>query len=301
MPQIEQLPGQQRYALTNLRLGEVSLVTAGANTSAKVTLYKGAEKMKMTPTQKAMYSTLSAAATVAVNAAFAKGLDVDDVLAVATAAAPTGDDAEVAKLQKDCADLLAARDTALETANAVTKSAEAAGFTVTGEGAETKVTKAATEYVDIGGKRIAKGSVDDSTFELLKQQHADIALLKKNAESARLAKAASDAWPNLAGSAEHKANLFGAVEKMDDDAKAAAMTMLAAADAAVAKSMDELGTSQVTDPASAEAKLDALAKAHAAANNESYAVAYAEVVKTGEGRELYAAHKAELRAARSAA
>lgn len=188
-------------------------------------------------------------------------------------------------LQTQVADLTKRAETAeaaLETANAsietLTKSATEAGLEIV-DGQITK--KADPEYVEIDGEKVEKASVPAPILRAIEKQAADIAEMRKKAEEVELAKRGETELPNLAGTGLAKGRLLAAVQGDAELLKA-----LKAADAAMAKAYEETGHGDVHDEASPSYKLDQLAKAHAAAQNTSFEVAYAEVTKSGVGADL---------------
>jgi len=186
--------------------------------------------------------------------------------------------AQVTDLTKKADDATAAREAAEAATAALTKSAEDAGLDIE----DGKIVKRAEpEYVEIDGEKVEKSSVSASVLKLLEKQAADIAKMQAKAEEVELAKRGETELPNLAGTALAKGRLLAAVGGDEAILKA-----LKAADAAMAMQFTEKGHSHVEDEASAGYRLDQLAKAHAAAQNVTYHMAYDEVTKSGVGLEL---------------
>jgi hypothetical protein len=186
--------------------------------------------------------------------------------------------AQVADLTKRAEDAEAAKESADNAVQMLTKSAEEAGLDVT-EGRIVK--RADPEFVEIDGEKIEKALVPAAVLRAIEKQATDIAKMKAEAESVALAKRGETELPNLAGTGIAKGRLLAAV---GDDAEM--LKAIKAADAAMAKAYEETGHGDVTDEASPSYKLDQLAKAHAAAQNVTFEVAYAEVTKSGVGADM---------------
>jgi hypothetical protein len=188
--------------------------------------------------------------------------------------------AQVTDLTKKAADSEAAKTAAEDAAAALTKSAQDAGMDIE----DGKIVKRADpEFVEIDGERVEKALVPAPVLRAIEKQAAEIAKMQAKAEEVELAKRGEAELPNLSGTALVKGRLLAAVGDDADLLKA-----LKAADAAMAKNYDETGHGDVQDEASASYRLDQLAKAHAAAQNVSFHVAYAEVTKAGAGADLLA-------------
>ena len=160
------------------------------------------------------------------------------------------------------------------------------------DGAVTVVAKAKDEMIEFDGQLIAKSAVPAPILKALEKQAKDLDDLRKAKEKDDLRKSAEEAFPNLAGTADQKASLMKALNGLDDNDKDAVMKSLKAADAAVSKLFKEVGNTSV-DETSPSAKLDKMAKEHAAKNAVSFETAYAEVTKAGEGFELLKALRAK--------
>jgi type II secretory pathway component PulM len=186
--------------------------------------------------------------------------------------------AQVTDLSKKAADAETAKATAEAAAAALTKSAKDAGLDIE----DGKIVKRADpEFVEIDGERIEKSLVPAPVLRAIEKQAAEIAQMQAKAEEVELAKRGETELPNLAGTGLAKGRLLAAVGKDEELLKA-----LKAADAAMAKNYAETGHGDVYDEASPNYKLDQLAKAHAAARNVTFEVAYAEVTKDGAGADL---------------
>jgi hypothetical protein len=186
---------------------------------------------------------------------------------------------QVADLTKAAADATAAKEAAEAALDALTKSADDAGLDVE----DGKIVKRADpEFVEIDGEKVEKALVPAPLLKALEKQAAEIAKMQADAEKVELAKRGDAELPNLAGTGLAKGRLLKAVEGDAELLKA-----LKAADAAMTNVYKEHGTAAL-DENSPEAKLDALAKAHAAANGGTYESAYADVTKSGVGADLLA-------------
>lgn len=186
--------------------------------------------------------------------------------------------AQVTDLTKKADEAEAARTAAEEAAATLAKSAEEAGLAIE-DGRIVK--RADPEYVEIDGEKVEKALVPAPVLRAIEKQAADIAKMQKEAEEVALAKRGETELPNLAGTPLAKGKLLAAVEADEDLLKA-----LKAADAAMSKTFEEVGHGDAHDEASPSYRLDQLAKAHAAAQNVSYEMAYAEVTKAGAGADL---------------
>ena len=176
-----------------------------------------------------------------------------------------------------------------ETIGLLTKALEAThDVKKAADGSVTIVAKSAEEMIEFDGEMIAKSAVPAPILKRLETQAKEVADLRKAAEVEDLRKRAEKEFPNLAGTADEKAALMKAVDGIDASAKDAVVKSLKAADAAVSKLFKEVGSNEI-DEASPSAKLDKMAKEHAAKNKVSFESAYSEVIKSGEGLEVYKA------------
>jgi len=185
------------------------------------------------------------------------------------------------EMESEVSTLKAAKEEVEGERDALAKALDEAGYDVEG----TDVTKRAEpEYIEMDGERVLKSAVPEPLLKRLEK-------LESDAEAQTLAKRADAEVPNLAGTPEVKGALLKAVDAIADEAaREEAVKALRAADAAVKEQFVEKGRTAVgdahaDDPAS---KLDTLAKNYASEKAVTYETAYAEVVKTAEGRELRA-------------
>jgi len=271
------------HKLSGIVLSEISLVDVPANAGATIALWKRAEKepgMNMSPAQKTYMEKLMAdgmgedeAKKAAMKEPMKKGADMDQK-DLAT---------QIEALKGQIATLTKRADTADAATAMIEKAAQDAGFTVTKTDTGVTVAKAADpEYVEINGQKVEKSSVPAPLLEMVLKQGAELTAMRATQHDAALAKRGATELPNLAGTDLVKGKMLEAA-----DANAEMLTALKAADAAMAKSMTELGQSPLADEGSATFKLDKMARAHAAEKSVPYEAAYAAVTATGDGAALY--------------
>jgi hypothetical protein len=277
------------HKLAGIMLSEVSVVDVPANAGASIAIWKRGEmedQMDMTPEQKGRMKKL-----------MADGMsEADAVKAAMTETAKGGstmDPKELAKqveaLTAQVADLNKSAATATANETAIVKAAQDAGFTVAKTDKGVTVTKAADpEYVEINGQKVEKSSVPAPLLEMVLKQGTELAKMRAEKHEAELAKRGATELPNLAGTDLVKGKMLAAAG--DDPAM---LTALKAADAAMAKSMQELGQNPLADEGSPTFKLDKMARTHAAEKGVSFEVAYAAVTATGDGAALYKSAMAE--------
>jgi len=142
--------------------------------------------------------------------------------------------------------------------------------------------RAEPEMIEVDGEMLVKSAIPAVILRKLEAQAEDLEKARAEAAAEDMRKQADAMLPNLKGTADERAALLKAV---GDDA--GLLAILRAADAAMAALTGESGETvsidKMVDPASA---LDTLAKARAEETGKTYQVAYAEVVKTDEGKEL---------------
>jgi cation transport regulator ChaB len=171
-------------------------------------------------------------------------------------------------LEKKVADLesqIATSKTALETANRSLQDAT------------TKVTELTTK-------------LSDGPFAFAKAQQSRLDKAESDRTEVVFAKRAETEIGALPGDATMKGKVLKAVEEIaDEKVRGAAIAALKAGNAALKSGFRPAGYDGGDAPSgdSAEAKLDAMAKAHAEKNGVSFAKAYTVVIDTPEGRELY--------------
>lgn len=136
--------------------------------------------------------------------------------------------------------------------------------------------------VVIDGETIRKSEVGEGAFKLFQKQQDKI-------ELAEFAKRAETEIPYLPGEAAAKAEALRAVAKMAEGPRAALEQMLKAGSEAIGKKTAPLGKDgEKPSFEKADDELDALAKAYAAEHKVSPARAMDEVLKTAEGKAIYA-------------
>lgn len=136
--------------------------------------------------------------------------------------------------------------------------------------------------VVIDGETIRKSEVGEGAFKLFQKQQDKI-------ELAEFAKRAETEIPYLPGEAAAKAEALRAVAKMAEGPRAAIEQMLKAGSEAIGKKTAPLGKDgEKPSFEKADDELDALAKAYAAEHKVSPARAMDEVLKTAEGKAIYA-------------
>lgn len=124
-------------------------------------------------------------------------------------------------------------------------------------------------------------------------QAKELAKLATERANETLAKRAETELNHLPGDRDTKVALLKALDAVEPDQKTKVGELLKAANTGLSKAFEKAGTSAAQPGAgSPEAKLEELAKAHAAKKGIPYAKAYAEVLTTPEGAELYATHSA---------
>lgn len=146
---------------------------------------------------------------------------------------------------------------------------------------------------------VLRKSSDPTTIALAKQaKESRVELARERALRKRddLEKRAGTEFPNMRGETGPKADLLGAVEQLPEEARGPVMEMLKAHDAGLGKAFERIGDAGAPDPdnQSASDRLDSLAKSLAKEKDITHYEAYDEVLKTDEGKTLYAQHKAQL-------
>lgn len=281
-----------KFRLADVDLSEISLVDVGANQHAKVAIWKRGDK-------KDRYKALSHAQKVAMKKAMDEGMDEEAAYKVAMSKTGKGDgsvtveeltkkleglQAQVTDLTKRAEDAETAKAASEATVADLTKSAEEAGLEIV----DGKIAKRADEeFVEIGGEKVAKALVPAPVLKALESQAADIAKMKTEARNVELAKRGETELPNLAGTALTKGKLLDAIGEDKELLKS-----LKAADAAIAKAAQELGSSHV-DETSATHRLNKMATDHSIAKGVPFETAYAKVTESGDGLKLLAEARQE--------
>lgn len=168
---------------------------------------------------------------------------------------------------------------------------EKAGMSVDEKDGEMVINKSAEtaeEFIEVDGEKIAKSTVPAPVLAMLEKSAKEADDLRKAAQYTELKKRAVEMLPNMGGTEDIKAALLKAVESVSDEAaRDDILKSLKAADAAVKKSFEERGQDFV-DETTPAAKLDKMAKELAAKDGVTFHAAYAEIVKSAEGRKLAA-------------
>ena len=259
--------------LKQLELEELSLVDRPANAQAMVSLYKRdnseeetmEKAYKMTEDQEKNLDNLPPKVRAKIRENMDKGMSYDEAMKAMH-------DEDMKK-----ADEATAEELEIETLKAenerLRKSLIDNGYVIKADVIEKKVEP---EYVEYDGEQINKADIPAPILKALEE--AEVA--KADAE---LTKRAEEALPNF--NIEVAKTL---VAKFDTDE--AVMEALKGADAVFGESMEEFGKSDADGNfATAQDKLDALVKSYMDENKikkSQYAVAYAAVAKTDEGKAL---------------
>lgn len=168
---------------------------------------------------------------------------------------------------------------------------EKAGMSMEEKDDEMIISKSAQteeEFIEISGEKIAKSTIPAPVLAQLEKSAKEADDLRKAAEFVDLKKRAVEHMPNMVGTDDEKAALLKAVEGVSDAAvRENILKSLKSADAAVKKSFEERG-SDFVDDSTPSAKLEKMAGDYAAEKGVTYHTAYAEVIKSAEGRKLAA-------------
>jgi hypothetical protein len=149
------------------------------------------------------------------------------------------------------------------------------GYKITTEGV---VKMAPVEYLEIEGEKINKAEIPAPILKRLEEAEVE------KAENI-ITKRCQETLPNVA---EANARiLLKALDGLDEDAAKSFAEFLKSTDSLIEGLTEEVGKSAAQgDMQDPNDQLNALAKAHAAENEISFAKAYAAVVKTDEGKAL---------------
>jgi hypothetical protein len=154
---------------------------------------------------------------------------------------------------------------------------------------------AADDSFEMDGETIKKSEVGAAVFAVMKAQQQRLEKAEANAEAERQARVAKELqseaeqmFPHLEGTPEEKAEMLKGIRALPKEQQDKQIKMLKSADSAMAKAFTELGQEGGEDLDGATAKLNKLAKEHAAANNVTFHKAYDAILKTDEGKKLYA-------------
>jgi hypothetical protein len=133
----------------------------------------------------------------------------------------------------------------------------------------------ADEMIEIDGEKVSKSAIPAPVLKKLEE-------VEKARAAEELRKRADEVLPNFKGTADQRGKLL---KSIGDDQEL--LEMLRAADKLFEGMMSEVGKSDATgDFGSAEAKLEAMAKAYSAEKGMTFQQGYAAVIKTAEGKAL---------------
>lgn len=277
----------KKYNLAQLVLSEISLVDNPANQHARVSLWKAENiaatiETRIAELVKSGMSEVDAASQVAHELREQTGLtgDMDNPKEIETMDVKELEK-KLGELEGQVAELTKERDT-------LKKSVEAAGFEVSidDDGKITVEKGAEPEYIMIDGERVEKSTVPAPLLKSLEATQKRLAELETSQKRDVLIKRVNDELPNIAGTPAQKAYLIEAVDNIKDEADRKAVSeALKAADAAVSKIFETVGKAE-EDEASPSFQLRKMAEEKAKEDGSSYEVAFAEVTKSGKGREL---------------
>jgi len=273
--------------LMNIRLDEVSAVDAPANKSAKIVLYKrDGDSMNEDDMSDAMKAKMKEYMD--------KGYSKEDAMKMCMGektqkGGPNMDPQELAEkleaLEGQVADLTKRAEAAEAAKAELEKAADESGFDIE----EGKLAKRADpEFIEVGGEKVEKSAVPAAVLKALEAQAEEVAKMKAKEAEVELAKRGAETLPHLAGTDLAKGKLLEAIGGDEEVLKS-----LKAADAAIAKAMEEIGNNPMDDEASATYRLNKMAGEYAESHKVPFESAYAEVTKSGEGRELMLAARAE--------
>jgi hypothetical protein len=272
-----------KYRLKGIVLDELSIVDRGANPGAKIALYKrqGDIMDDMTDAQKAEMKEY-----------MDKGYSEEEAMKMCMNETKKGGDMDpqelaekLEALEGQVADLTKRAEEAEAAKVALEKAADEAGFDI----AEGKLEKRADpEYIEVDGERFEKAAVPAAILKALEAKEAELVKARTEQADTELAKRGAAELPHLAGTDLAKGKLLKAI---GDDA--AMIGALKAADAALAKAMEEIGSNPLNDESSASFRLNKMASEFAGEHKVPFETAYAEVTKSGEGARLMNEARAE--------
>lgn len=246
--------------LRGIKLAEVSAVDTPADPRARIALFKRADEAQQT------------------NPDNDGGCMTPEELA-----------ATLEAMEGQVADLTKSRDEALALVDAFEAAALEAGLDVTkADGTVILEKRADPEMIEIGGEMVEKSALPAAVIKTLEAQAEEIAKAKAAQANADLEKRGAEVLPNLRGTNLAKGKLVAAI---GDDQEM--LETLKAADAALKRQMEEIGANPSADESSATYRLNKMAADYAAEKGVPFEVGYSEVTKSGEGRDLMNAARAE--------
>lgn len=145
-------------------------------------------------------------------------------------------------------------------------------------------------YTNISGEAFRKND-DPRLIAMAKQADVDRKAFiaeKESRERESLAKRAETELSNLPGKPEEKVSLLKALEAVPAEQREGVRSILKAANDSLAKGFEERGTSTGTSNTGAEQRLEKVVEDHAKSKSLPIAKAWDEVLKTSEGKQLYA-------------
>ncbi len=160
--------------------------------------------------------------------------------------------------------------------------------------ADIEKSRVSDEVFKMGDTEIKKSVVGADVFEIMKAQQAQIndgikktaAALAKS-EMMEFTKTAETFYPNLPGKPEDKGAVLKTMSTMGKTERETLETMLKSANGANAELFKERGSDGTSLEKTASEKLDSLVNKYREKQSSTEAVAYAEVLKTEEGKKLY--------------
>lgn len=268
------------YELDDLDLDEISLVDDPASPGAQVVLAKRADGERIA--KEGRMADMSDEQKRRMQELMDKGMSEDD------ARRQMAKEAKMADEYKKRAEVAEAQVAEL------TKALEGADRVVKIDGDKVSVSKRSDDdYVEIEGEKVLKSAVPAPVLAMIQKQAKEVEELQKAAEIQRLDKRADSDIPNFGGSAGERRALLKAVDGIDDeDTRKGVSAMLKAASKLMEKGFGEIGHLGNTDDGGAMSELEKMASAYADEKGVTYEVAFAEVSKSGKGRELFAKRNA---------
>lgn len=272
--------------LKNIKLTEISGVDIPADPNAKITLFKRGEPMKDEDMSDAMKAKMKEYMD--------KGYSQEDAMKMCMGEKTEKgghdmDPQELADkleaLEGQVDDLTKRAEAAEAEKAALEKAADEAGFDIE----EGKLAKRADpEYVEIEGEKFEKSAIPAIILKALEAKEVELAKAKAEQEEVTLSKRGAAELPNLRGSDLAKGKLLSMID--DDEI----ISALKAADAAMKKQMEEIGANPLNDEASATFRLNKMANDYAGEHKVPFETAFAEVTKSGEGRDLMTEARSEV-------
>ena len=141
-------------------------------------------------------------------------------------------------------------------------------------------------FVNVDGVTVTKSTVGAAAYAVMKSQNDQIAKLRYEADMTRLQKQAESVCKHLPGKVDDKARALLAIEKMAATERETVLSMIKAGDAACESGFKPVAA-QGGEELSPHDRLEKMADTYAAEHKVTKSAAYAEVMKTEEGRQLY--------------